>query len=96
MGCGALMQLDPTHGEIKSMRTAAQHLQKGVGAAILKHIIQIAREQGLKRLSLETGSQVEFIPARKMYEKFGFVECPPFGEYVLDPLSVFMTKTLEE
>ena len=96
MGCGALMQLDQTHGEIKSMRTAAQHLQKGVGAAILKHIIQIAREQGLKRLSLETGSQIEFIPARKMYEKFGFVECPPFGEYVLDPLSVFMTKMLEE
>lgn len=94
MGCGALMRLDAQHGEIKSMRTAEQHLKKGVGAAILQHIIEVAQEQGLQRLSLETGSQVEFIPARKMYEKFGFEECAPFGDYVLDPLSVFMTKTL--
>ncbi len=94
MGCGALMRLDAHHGEIKSMRTAEKHLKKGVGAAILQHIIQVAQEQGLQRLSLETGSQVEFIAARKMYEKFGFVECPPFGDYVIDPLSVFMTKAL--
>lgn len=95
MGCGALMRLDEHHGEIKSMRTSEQHLKKGVGAALLQHIIQVAQEQGLQRLSLETGSQVEFIPARKMYEKYGFIECPPFGDYVLDPLSVFMTKTLQ-
>lgn len=94
MGCGALMELEPGHGEIKTMRTAATHLNKGVGAAILTHIINEAKQRGMRRLSLETGSQVEFIPARKMYEKFGFEECGPFGDYVLDPLSVFMTKEL--
>lgn len=96
MGCGALMHLNEAHGEIKSMRTAEKYLKKGVGAAILKHIIHIALEQGLQQLSLETGSQSEFFPARKMYEKFGFVDCPPFGDYVLDPLSVFMSKALEK
>lgn len=91
MGCGALKALSPTQGEIKSMRTHAEHLRKGVGAAMLEHIISEARLRGYVRLSLETGSSGAFWPARALYEAHGFEYCPPFGEYVDDPFSRFMT-----
>jgi putative acetyltransferase len=90
-GCGALKELDAEHGEIKSMRTHANHSRKGVGAMMLTHIISEARERGYRRLSLETGSTEAFIPALAMYEAHGFEFCPPFGEYVEDPFSRFMT-----
>jgi putative acetyltransferase len=90
-GCGALKELDAGHGEIKSMRTHADHLRKGVGAMMLTHIISEARERGYLRLSLETGSTEAFIPALALYEAHGFEFCPPFGEYVEDPFSRFMT-----
>jgi len=90
-GCGALKELDAEHGEIKSMRTHADHLRKGVGAMMLTHIISEARERGYRRLSLETGSTEAFIPALALYEAHGFEFCPPFGEYVEDPFSRFMT-----
>lgn len=90
-GCGALKELDAEHGEIKSMRTHADHLRKGVGAKMLTHIISEARERGYRRLSLETGSAEAFIPALAMYEAHGFQYCPPFGDYVEDPFSRFMT-----
>jgi putative acetyltransferase len=35
-----------------------------------------------------------FEPAQKLYESFGFVYCAPFGDYALDPNSVFMTRAL--
>ncbi|HJR70909.1 MAG TPA: GNAT family N-acetyltransferase [Gammaproteobacteria bacterium] len=95
LGVGALQELDSTHGEVKSMRTARAHLRKGVGRAVLTHIIGVARARGYERLSLETGSMDAFQPARKLYESFGFVYCGPFGEYVEDPYSVFMTVRLE-
>lgn len=91
LGCGALRALSPTQGEIKSMRTHADHLRKGVGAAMLRHIISEARQRGYVRLSLETGSSEAFLPARALYESFGFEYCPPFGDYVDDPFSRFMT-----
>ncbi len=94
-GCGALKALDATHGEIKSMRTSRTHLRKGIARIMLEHILTEARRRGIRRLSLETGSQPYFDPARRLYEVFGFRECPPFGEYVLDPNSVFMTRELE-
>lgn len=94
LGCGALKALDATHGEIKSMRTAARHQRKGVAAALMRHILSTARERGYSRLSLETGSPDAFLPARLMYERFGFEECGPFGDYVEDPYSVFMTIAL--
>lgn len=94
LGCGALMELDAHHAEIKSMRTATAYLGKGVAAHLLQHIIDVALQRGYQRLSLETGTVADFLPARKLYEKFGFVECGPFADYVLDPLSYFMTKTL--
>lgn len=94
LGCGALKELDPHHGEIKSMRTARAHLRKGVAAAMLDHIIGEARRRAYARLSLETGAQRVFDPARALYAKFGFEYCPPFADYTDDPNSVYMTRTL--
>jgi putative acetyltransferase len=93
-GCGALKELDPEHGEIKSMRTHADHLRKGVGAKMLTHIISEARSRGYRRLSLETGSAEAFIPALRLYEAHGFEFCSPFGDYLEDPFSRFMTLAL--
>ncbi|MGH1470270.1 MAG: GNAT family N-acetyltransferase [Cellvibrionaceae bacterium] len=94
MGCGALKELSVTHGEIKSMRTSDQHRRKGVGGAMLQHIIDEASNRNYVRLSLETGSMDGFKPALEMYKKFGFFECEPFAEYTLDVNSIFMTKML--
>jgi putative acetyltransferase len=91
LGCGALKELDAQHGEIKSMRTVLQHLGKGVGRAVLNHIIAEARRRGYRRLSLETGSMAAFEPARKLYQRAGFTYCAPFADYIEDPNSVFMT-----
>lgn len=93
-GCGALKEIDAEHGEIKSMRTHADHLRKGVGATMLTHIISEARERGYRRLSLETGSSEPFVPAVAMYQAHGFQYCPPFGDYLEDPFSSFMTLAL--
>ncbi|RPK24502.1 GNAT family N-acetyltransferase [Paenibacillus xylanexedens] len=94
LGCGAIKELDPEHAELKSMRTASAHLRKGVARKILAHIMDVAVERGYKRVSLETGSMDSFIPARKLYEDFGFEYCEPFADYILDPNSAFMTKTI--
>jgi len=94
LGCGALKELDPTHGEIKSMRTASARRRTGVGRAVLAHIVAEARARSYSRLSLETGSMEAFAPARRLYETFGFTYCPPFGDYADDPNSVFMTRAL--
>lgn len=90
-GCGALKELDSEHAEIKSMRTATSFLRRGVASLMLEHIIREAKSRGYARLSLETGSMASFEPAQRLYRKFGFVECEPFGSYVKDPLSLFMT-----
>ncbi|GAB1267049.1 GNAT family N-acetyltransferase [Aurantivibrio infirmus] len=94
LGCGALKILSDRHGEIKSMRTATQHLRKGVAANILEHIINESKRMGIEQLSLETGSMEIFLPARKLYESFGFNYCGPFADYVEDPYSVYMTRLL--
>lgn len=93
-GMGALKRLSPSHGEIKSMHTAQPARRKGVGSAMLRHIIRTARARGMSRLSLETGSWDYFRPAQAFYRKHGFVECPPFGDYVSDRNSVFMSLDL--
>lgn len=92
-GCGALRELAQGQGEVKSMRTAQTHLRRGVAARMLGHILAEARRRGYARLSLETGSMVYFAPARALYSRAGFVPCGPFGDYVEDPNSVFMTRT---
>ncbi|HXT38995.1 MAG TPA: GNAT family N-acetyltransferase [Candidatus Angelobacter sp.] len=91
---GALKRLSESHGEIKSMHTEQSRRRKGAGSAMLRHIIERARRMGYSRLSLETGAWPYFIPAREFYKRHGFVECPPFGSYVPDPNSVFMTLEL--
>ncbi|MCP4318941.1 MAG: GNAT family N-acetyltransferase [Hyphomicrobiales bacterium] len=91
LGCGALKELTAEHGEIKSMHTAKAARGQGVAAAILETIPAEAGERNYRRLSLETGSMAGFRPAHKLYERYGFLDCPPFGEYVEDPNSVFMT-----
>lgn len=93
-GVGALKRLTPDHGEVKSMHTAEGLRRRGIGGALLRHIIAQADVQGMTRLSLETGSWPYFAPARALYARHGFVECPPFGEYRADPNSVFMTLQL--
>jgi putative acetyltransferase len=91
LGVGALACVERGHGELKSMHTAAQARGKGVARAVLSALIDRALAQGMARLSLETGSAAPFAPARSLYLRNGFTLCPPFGDYVADPLSVFMT-----
>ncbi|WP_024806078.1 GNAT family N-acetyltransferase [Nocardia sp. BMG51109] len=93
-GCAALQELDPAHGEIKSMRTARDHRGRGVGALLLRHLLDTARNRGYTRLSLETGAQHYFSPAHRLYERHGFRRCAPFADYTDDPNSVFMTLPL--
>jgi putative acetyltransferase len=94
LGCGALKELDAGHAEIKSMRTSMAHRRKGVAKCMLVHIVDEARRRSYRRLSLETGSHAPFEAARRLYESFGFTYCDPFADYVEDPYSVFMTRTL--
>lgn len=94
LGIGALKEHGGGLGELKAMRTSASARGRGVGAAIVRHLLGVARERGLTRVSLETGSQEHFAPARRLYARHGFVECGPFADYRLDPHSVFMTLDL--
>ena len=94
LGICALAVIEPGHGEVKSMHTAEAARGLGVGRILLRHLMDEARTAGLTRLSLETGSAELFAPARALYAAEGFEICPPFGSYVEDPLSVFMTRTL--
>jgi putative acetyltransferase len=94
LGCGALKELNPQHGEIKSMHTVSAHRGEGVATQLLNHILKEAKRRNYKRVSLETGSMDSYAPARNLYVKFGFKECEPFADYVQDPLSFFMTKEL--
>ena len=94
LGCGALSELDPMHGEVKSMRTPEARRRTGAGRAILMQIIEVARSRGYERLSLETGSMAAFEPAHRLYESVGFTRTGPFVAYAEDPNSVFMTLAL--
>ncbi|MFK8042376.1 GNAT family N-acetyltransferase [Congregibacter sp.] len=95
VGCAALKRLDANHGEVKSMRVSNEFRGQGVARKMLAHLISHAEEEGFSRLSLETGSMAFFDPARRLYESFGFSYCDPFGEYKIDPNSVFMSLELE-
>ena len=94
LAVGALKRLSPAHGEVKSMHTAGAARRRGVGSAMLRHIIEVARSRGMTRLSLETGSSDFFAPARALYERHGFVACAPFDTYRPDPNSLFFTRDL--
>jgi putative acetyltransferase len=91
-GCVAIKELNQTQGEIKSMRSANRYRGKGVGNLLMQHIVKVAQERKYSQLFLETGSTDFFLPAQKLYEKFGFDYCGPFADYELDPFSVFMVR----
>lgn len=93
-GVGALKRLSDHHGEVKSMHTVQAMRGKGAASTMLRHIIAAAKAAGMSRLSLETGSWEYFDPARRLYSKHGFLACPPFADYVLDPNSAFMSLEL--
>ncbi|REL27823.1 GNAT family N-acetyltransferase [Thalassotalea euphylliae] len=95
-GFAACKQLDASHAELKSMRTARSYKNKGVASRLLKHIINDVKAKGFDKLSLETGSMDYFAPARALYQKHGFSYCEPFSDYVDDPNSKFMTLNLRE
>ncbi|WP_205480461.1 GNAT family N-acetyltransferase [Sphingomonas arenae] len=94
VGIGALKQLDPTHGEIKSMRAHPDATGQGVGRLILDHLIATARDRGYRRISLETGSTDEFIPALRLYARAGFTICGAFGGYPATPFTRFLALDL--
>jgi putative acetyltransferase len=94
LGCGALKELSPQHGEIKSMRTVSRHRRQGVAARLLEHILEEAKKRNYIRVSLETGSMEAFAPAHHLYARFGFKECAPFADYIEDSNSLYMTKEL--
>ena len=94
LAVGALKRLSTTHGEVKSMHTAEAARRRGIGSAMLRHIIDVARNSGMTRLSLETGSSDYFKPARALYTHHGFVACAPFDTYRPDPNSLFFTRDL--
>ena len=95
LGIGAIKQLDATHAELKSMRTAPDQLRRGVARALLAHLIGVARERGYASLSLETGTAPMFTPANAMYEAAGFIDCEAFGGYPASPHNRFMMLRLD-
>ena len=94
LGCGALKEIEPHDGEIKSMRTTPAARGRGVATLLLSHLVEEARRRHYGRLWLETGSEEYFAPARRLYGRHGFLECEPFADYVLDPHSVYMVLDL--
>lgn len=94
VGCGALKALPDGAGEVKSMHTRSDRRGKGYGRQMLEFILSEAARRDYSALYLETGSMDGFIPARKLYEVYGFDYCDPFGDYTLDPNSVYMHRAL--
>lgn len=95
LGVGALKQLDREHFELKSVHTAAAVRGRGIGRAIVDHLIEQARDRGCRRVSLETGSMEAFAPSRALYRAAGFEPCEPFGQYGPSPNSVCMTRLVD-
>lgn len=94
VGMGAIKRIEDGHGEVKSMHVLTEERGRGLARLLVDRMIDSAQARGYARLSLETGTQEMFLPARKLYERAGFVECGPFADYRLDPYSVFMTLDL--
>ena len=95
LAVGAVKTLDGDHGELKSMHTTEAARRRGIGRAMLQHLVGVARDGGFRRLSLETGSAPAFAPARALYASAGFMPCAAFGDYSPSPNSTFMTLSLE-
>jgi putative acetyltransferase len=95
LGIAALRRLDESHAELKSMHTRERDRRRGVGQALVEHILEFGQKEGYRRVSLETGSTDEFVSARSLYTRLGFMPCEPFGEYQPSPYNTFMTLSLE-
>jgi len=91
LGVGALKRLDETHAELKSMHTSEATRGRGVGRAMVDHLLAVAADRRYQRVSLETGTMDSFAPARSLYTQVGFEPCAPFGEYTVNPFSACMT-----
>ena len=94
IGCGALKLLEKEHGEFKSIRVADKYRKSGMGEKIISHLIDQAKQIGIKKLSTETGAGNFFAPARKLFNNSGFKPCPPFAHYKEDINSLYFTKHL--
>ncbi len=94
LGVGALRDLGDARAELKSMHTSLGARGRGVGRLMADHLVELARTRGIDWVGLETGSMVEFEPARHLYESMGFVRCLPFGSYSVNPYSVCMSLQL--
>jgi len=94
LAVGALKELDRRHGEVKSMHTAQKARGRGIGRAMLAHLLAVARERGYLRMSLETGTMPAFAAARALYASAGFTPCGPFGDYTMSPNNTWMTLAL--
>jgi putative acetyltransferase len=95
LAVGALKEIDAGHGELKTMHTAEAARGRGVGRAMLDHLLRESRRRGYRRVSLETGTMAAFAPARALYEGAGFAPCPPFGDYRESPHSLYLTIALD-
>ena len=95
LGIGAIKQLGPRDAEIKSMHTAEAARGRGIGRALLNHLVEVARSRGCRRVSLETGTTEGFAPARALYASTGFVPCGPFADYQPSEHNTFMTMDLD-
>ncbi len=95
IGCGALKFLDESHGEFKSIRIHDNFRNKGYGINVINHLINEAKKLKIKKISIETGAGVFFLPARKLFKKCEFKECQPFAHYKADVNSVYLTKIID-
>lgn len=96
LGIGALKALGGEEGEVKSMRTAPHAQRQGVGQALLDRIVAEARQRDYRVLRLETGRSADFAAANALYDRNGFRECGPFGDYPSGPFTRFMALTLSD
>ncbi|MBB1153037.1 MULTISPECIES: GNAT family N-acetyltransferase [Amycolatopsis] len=92
VGTAALAALEPRHEELKSMRTDPARRGQGIARTLLAHLLQDAKDRGIERVSLETGSMDFFAPARALYLRAGFTPCAPFGSYRDDPNSTYLSR----
>ena len=90
LAVAALRRLDASHAELKSMHTVEAARGRGIGEAMVRHLLAVALEQGYRRMSLETGTMDAFGAARRLYRRIGFQDCEPFGEYTDNPYSTCM------
>jgi putative acetyltransferase len=94
VGVGAIRKLDAQHAELKSMHTLAKYRGSGVGKAMVAHIEDFAKRSGIERISLETGTNEAFKPARELYKSLGYNSCDAFGDYVLSEDNMCLTKLI--